>query len=73
MKGTAWRLYLGTGALATGAYFLLSPGAGAVLNVVVGASAAAAILAGARWHRPARRLAWPCWPSAGRPGATWPG
>ena len=58
MKGTAWRLYLGTGALATGAYFLLSPGAGAVLNVVVGASAAAAILGGVRWHRPARRLAW---------------
>jgi hypothetical protein len=58
MKDTAWRLYLGTGALATGAYYLLSPGAGAVLNVVVGASAAAAILGGARWHRPARRLAW---------------
>ncbi|HEV2921310.1 MAG TPA: hypothetical protein VG673_19030, partial [Actinomycetota bacterium] len=30
----------------------------AVLNVVVGASAAAAIAAGTRWHRPGRRLAW---------------
>jgi len=58
MKGTAWRLYLGTGALATGAYYLLPERAGAVLNVVVGASAAAAIAAEVRWHRPARRLAW---------------
>jgi signal transduction histidine kinase len=58
MKGTAWRLYLGIGALATGAYYLLPERAGAVLNVVVGASAAAAIAAGVRWHRPARRLAW---------------
>ncbi|HEY4791823.1 MAG TPA: hypothetical protein VIJ05_10925, partial [Actinomycetes bacterium] len=32
MKDTAWRLYLGVGALATGAYYLLSPGAGAVLT-----------------------------------------
>jgi signal transduction histidine kinase len=57
MKGTAWRLCLGIGALATGAYYLLPAGPGAVLNVVVGASAAA-IAAGIRWHRPARRLAW---------------
>jgi hypothetical protein len=58
MKGTAWRLYLGIGALATGVYYLLPDGARAVLNVVVGASAAAAIAAGTRWHRPGRRLAW---------------
>ena len=58
MKGTAWRLYLGIGALATGVYHLLPDGARAVLNVVVGASAAAAIAAGTRWHRPGRRLAW---------------
>jgi signal transduction histidine kinase len=58
MKGTAWRLYLGVGALATGAYYLLPAGPGAVLNVVVGASAVAAIAAGIRWHRPGRRLAW---------------
>lgn len=30
MKGTAWRLYLGVGALATGAYYLLPAGPGAV-------------------------------------------
>ena len=59
MKGTAWRIYLGIGALATGAYYLLPyDPAGAVLTVVVGASAAAAIAAGIRWHRPARRLPW---------------
>jgi hypothetical protein len=59
MKGTARRVYLGIGALATGAYYLLpyNP-AGAVLNVVVGASAVAAIAAGLRWHRPVRRLPW---------------
>jgi hypothetical protein len=59
MKGTAWRVYLGIGALATGAYYLLPyDPAGAVLNVVVGASAVAAIAAGLRWHRPVRRLPW---------------
>jgi diguanylate cyclase len=58
MRGIAWRLYLGTGALATGAYYLLPKAGGAVLNVVVGASAVAAIATGIRWHRPARRLAW---------------
>jgi signal transduction histidine kinase len=58
MKGTAWRLYLGIGALATGVYHLLPDGPRAVLNVVVGASAVAAIAAGTRWHRPGRRLAW---------------
>jgi hypothetical protein len=42
MKGTAWRLYLGIGALATGVYHLLPDGPRAVLNVVVGASAVAA-------------------------------
>ena len=57
MRGIAWRLYLGTGALATGAYYLLPGAGGAVLNVVVGASTVAAIAAGIRWHRPARRLA----------------
>ena len=44
MKGTAWRLYLGVGALATGAYHLLPAGPGAVLNVVVGASAPGVVL-----------------------------
>ncbi|HEY7607543.1 MAG TPA: hypothetical protein VID07_12325, partial [Actinomycetes bacterium] len=59
MKGTAWRIYLGIGALATGAYYLLPyDPAGAVLNVVVGASAVAAIAAGIRWHKPRRRLPW---------------
>jgi hypothetical protein len=49
MKGTAWPVYLGIGALATGAYYLLPyDPAGAVLNVVVGASAVAAIAAGLR-------------------------
>jgi signal transduction histidine kinase len=43
MKGTAWRVYLGIGALATGAYYRLPyDPAGAVLNVVVGDSAVAA-------------------------------
>jgi signal transduction histidine kinase len=58
MTRTAWLVYLGVGALATGAYYLLSDVAGAVLYVVVGASAVAAITAGVAWHRPARRLAW---------------
>jgi signal transduction histidine kinase len=59
MRGTAWRLYLGTGALATGADYLLPDDpAGAVLNIAVGASAAAAIALGILWHRPARRLPW---------------
>jgi signal transduction histidine kinase len=58
MRGSAWRLYLGAGAIATGVYYLLPPGPRAVLNVVVGASAVAAIAAGIAWHRPARRLAW---------------
>ena len=46
MRGIAWRLYLGTGALATGAYYLLPEAGGAVLNVVVGASAVAAMAGG---------------------------
>jgi signal transduction histidine kinase len=58
MQRTAWRGYLGTGALLTGVYYLLPAGPGAVLNVVVGASAVAAILLGLRWHRPSHRLAW---------------
>ena len=59
MKDTAWRVDLGIGALATGAYYLLPyDPAGAVLNVVVGASAAAAIAVGLRYHRPLRRLPW---------------
>ena len=59
MKGIAWRVYLGIGALATGACYLLPyDPAGAVLNLVVDASAVAAIAAGVRWHRPVRRLPW---------------
>jgi hypothetical protein len=58
MRGSAWRLYLGAGALATGVYHLLPDRPRAVLNVLVGASAAAAIALGVRWHRPARRLPW---------------
>jgi hypothetical protein len=58
MRGSAWRLYLGAGALATGVYHLLPVGPQAVLNLLVGASAVAAIALGVRWHRPARRLAW---------------
>jgi hypothetical protein len=58
MRRLAWRLYLGTGALLTGAYYLLPDGPGAVLNVVVGNSAVAAIVVGLRWHRPARPLPW---------------
>jgi signal transduction histidine kinase len=58
MSRTAWRGYLGVGALATGVYQLLPEGPGAVLNVVIGASALAAVAVGIRWHRPARRLAW---------------
>jgi signal transduction histidine kinase len=59
MRRLAWRLYLGSGALLIGAYYLLPDGPGAVLNVVVGASAVAAILLGLRWHRP--RLPQPWW------------
>jgi len=58
MRGWVWRLYLGVGALATGLYYLLPQGPRAVLNVLVGASATAAIAVGTAWHRPARRLAW---------------
>ncbi len=58
MRGSAWRLYLGAGALATGVYHLLPERPRAVLNILVGASAVAAIALGVRWHRPARRLAW---------------
>jgi signal transduction histidine kinase len=59
MRRLAWQVYLGVGALLTGAYYLLpyNP-AGAVLTVMVGASASAAIIVGLRWHRPARRLPW---------------
>jgi hypothetical protein len=32
MRGWVWRIYLGAGALATGGYYPLSDGAGAVLN-----------------------------------------
>jgi hypothetical protein len=49
MSGWIWRFHLGAGALATGGYYLLSDGAGAVLNMAVGASAVAAIAAGIRW------------------------
>jgi signal transduction histidine kinase len=58
MRGTVWKAYLGAGALATGVYYLLPDAAGAVLNVVVGASAVIAIAAGIAWHGPPRRLAW---------------
>jgi hypothetical protein len=58
MRRLAWRLYLGIGALLTGAYYLLPEAAGAGLNLVVGASAVAAILLGLRWHQPPRRLPW---------------
>jgi signal transduction histidine kinase len=58
MQRTAWRGYLGTGALLTGVYYLLPAGQGAVLNVVVGGSAVAALLLGLRWHRPSHPLAW---------------
>jgi hypothetical protein len=66
MKGTAWRLYLGIGALATGVYYLLPDGARAVLNVVVGASATPCSRS-TSWSwasSPSRRRppAWPCSP-----------
>ena len=65
MKGIAWRLYLGTGALATGAYYLLPKAGGAVQNVVVGASAVAAIATGIRrWPTPSTSPATRCWPPA---------
>jgi hypothetical protein len=52
-ESLAWRLRLGVGALAiVVVYYLLSPLAGAALNLVVGALASVAILAGLRWHRP---------------------
>ncbi|HEV3014140.1 MAG TPA: hypothetical protein VG499_12750, partial [Actinomycetota bacterium] len=59
MRRLAWQVYLGVGALLTGAYYLLpyNP-AGAVLNLVVGASAAAAIVVGLRWHRTRWRRGW---------------
>ena len=59
MRRLAWQVYLGVGALLTGAYYLLpyNP-AGVVLNLVVGASAAAAIVVGLRWHRTRWRRAW---------------
>jgi signal transduction histidine kinase len=50
-------LYLAAGVTATGIYFLLPQGGDAqsVLYIVIGLSAAAALVAGARIHLPARR------------------
>jgi hypothetical protein len=44
MRGWAWRIYLGAGALATGGYYLLSDGAGAVLNVADDALSGAGVM-----------------------------
>jgi signal transduction histidine kinase len=66
MRRTAWLVYLGLGALATGVYYRLPDLPGAALYVAVGASAVVAIAKGIAWHRPAQRLAW--WLIAGGQG-----
>jgi hypothetical protein len=58
MSPLAWRAYLGAGALAAGVVLALPVAPRAVLLVAVGASAALAIAAGVRGHRPAGGGAW---------------
>ena len=58
MRIGAWRGYLVAGAAATGVYYLLPRPGQAVLNVLVGCSAVAAIAAGIRSFRPAGAAAW---------------
>ena len=59
MRTRAWQLYLVIGSVGALAYFFLPgvAGEGLVFNAL-GLSAAAAVLVGARWHRPGRSVAW---------------
>jgi signal transduction histidine kinase len=54
-----WQAYVGLGAALCAAYFLVPPTvAKLVMWPLIGGSSVAAIVAGTRWHRPARPLAW---------------
>src|SRR6266540_3546179 len=59
MRRLGWQAYLGLGAALCAAYYLVPPTAAKlVVWPLIGGSSGVAILAGTRWHRPARRLAW---------------
>jgi signal transduction histidine kinase len=58
MTPMAWRSYLGAGALLAYVVLVLPAGPRAVLVIAVSASAALAIVAGIRRHRPPARAAW---------------
>ncbi len=59
MRRLGWQAYLGLGAALCAAYYLVPPTAAKlVVWPLIGGSSVVAIVAGTRWHRPARRLAW---------------
>jgi signal transduction histidine kinase len=59
MRRLGWQVYLGLGVGLCAAYYLVPATASKlVIWPLIGASSAAAIVLGARWHRPASRLAW---------------
>jgi hypothetical protein len=58
MTSVVWRCYLGAGAVAAGVALVLPVAPRSVLLIAVSASAALAIVAGIRCHRPPARAAW---------------
>lgn len=59
VRRLGWQAYVGLGAALCAAYFLAPPTAAKlVIWPLIGGSSVAAIVAGTRWHRPARPLAW---------------
>src|SRR6266508_4658203 len=59
MRWWGWRIWLGVGVGLCAAYYLAPPApAKLVVWPVIGLSSAAAIVVGARWHRPTPAVAW---------------
>jgi signal transduction histidine kinase len=59
VRRLGWQAYVGLGAALCAAYFLVPPTAAKlVIWPLIGGASVAAIVAGTRWHRPARPLAW---------------
>jgi signal transduction histidine kinase len=59
MRRLGWQVYLGLGvALCTAYYLVPATASKLVVWPLIGGSSAAAVVLGARWHRPASRLAW---------------
>src|SRR6266542_4051009 len=59
MRWWGWRIWLGVGVGLCAAYYLAPPTpANLVVWPVIGLSSAAAIVVGARWHRPTPAVAW---------------